>query len=137
MQEAVHWSVCSFAGRKILKCGLADFWGWFQVGGLFYSVCLAGNNKLFPQGLEDSDLLLLCRPFSQDTIPCFLSFLENDTFMDLCSEKNKKLLHRVLQACVFSLANKAHQIYWFVSAYWCIAEMYEKVMLPKCSCSKL
>lgn len=62
------------------------------MGGPFSSVCLAGNTELFLQGLEDSGLLLLCRPFSQHTFPCFLSFLENDTFLELCSEKNKKPL---------------------------------------------
>lgn len=62
------------------------------MGGFFSSVYLAGNNKLFPQGLEDSGLLLLCRPFSQHTCPCSLPSLENDTFMDLCSKKIKKTL---------------------------------------------
>lgn len=62
------------------------------MGGLFSSVCLAGNTELSLQGLEDSGLLLLCRPFSQHTFPRFLSFLENDTFLELCSKKNKKPL---------------------------------------------
>lgn len=60
------------------------------MGGLFSSVCLAGNNKQFPRGLEDCGLLLFCRPFSWHTSPCFLSSLENHTFMNLCSKKEEK-----------------------------------------------